>query len=208
MLSATRLPATAFSACLPCTCTLRMRPRSPGGHELHRVVALGGAAPQRAGHDRARARDGEHAVHRQAQSGGSTGALSASAATSSSAASSSASPAPVRAETGTIGAPSIEVPRSNSRDLACDQLEPVGLGEVGLGDRNDAARDAEQVDDREVLARLRHDAVVGGDHEQHHVDAGGAGDHLAHEALVAGHVHHAHRRARSAARAARSRARW
>ena len=31
MLSATRLPATAFSAGLPCICTLRMRPRMPEG---------------------------------------------------------------------------------------------------------------------------------------------------------------------------------
>ena len=36
--------------------------------------------------------------------------------------------------------------------------------------------------------RLRHHAVVGGDHQQEQVDAGGAGDHGAHEALVAGHV--------------------
>ena len=66
------------------------------------------------------------------------------------------------------------------------------------------ARDAEQVDDREVLARLRHDAVVGGDHEQHDVDAGGAGDHLAHEPLVAGDVDDAHRAPARQRRAARS----
>jgi hypothetical protein len=42
--------------------------------------------------------------------------------------------------------------------------------------------------DREVLARLRHHALVGGDHEQHEVDAGRAGHHRAHEALVARHV--------------------
>ena len=57
------------------------------------------------------------------------------------------------------------------------------------------SRDAEQVDDREVLAGLRHDAVVGGDHEQHDVDAGGAGDHLPHELLVARDVDDAHRAA-------------
>ena len=74
-----------------------------------------------------------------------------------------------------------------------DHLEPVSVGEIGLRDGHDTARDAQQIDDREVLARLRHDAVVGGDHEQHHVDSGGAGDHLADEPLVAGHVHHAHR---------------
>ena len=48
--------------------------------------------------------------------------------------------------------------------------------------------DAEQVDDRQMLARLRHDPVVGRDDQQHEVDAGGAGQHVVHEALVAGHV--------------------
>ena len=39
-----------------------------------------------------------------------------------------------------------------------------------------------------MLPRLRHDAVVAGDAEQGQVDAGGAGDHRADEALVARHV--------------------
>ncbi len=39
---------------------------------------------------------------------------------------------------------------------------------------------------------LRHDAVVGGDAQKRDVDAGGARDHLAYEALVAGNVNHAH----------------
>ena len=49
-------------------------------------------------------------------------------------------------------------------------------------------REPQQVHDGEVLARLRHDAVVGGDHQHHEVDAGGAGQHVVHEALVARHV--------------------
>ena len=60
-----------------------------------------------------------------------------------------------------------------------------GVDEVGLGQRDDAALDAEQVDDRQMLARLRHDAVVGGDHQQHEIDAGRAGQHVVDEALVA-----------------------
>ena len=44
------------------------------------------------------------------------------------------------------------------------------------------------LEDREVLARLRHDAFVGGDDEQRDVDARRAGDHRADERLVAGHV--------------------
>ena len=42
--------------------------------------------------------------------------------------------------------------------------------------------------DREVLARLRHHALVGRDHEHREVDAADAGEHVLHEALVAGHV--------------------
>ena len=61
-------------------------------------------------------------------------------------------------------------------------------GEIDLGERDDAAGDAEQVDDGEMLAGLRHDAVVGGDHQQHEIDAGGAGQHVVDEFLVAGHV--------------------
>ena len=43
-----------------------------------------------------------------------------------------------------------------------------------------------------MLLGLRHDAVVGGDAQKRHVDAGGARDHLAHEALVSWDVDHAH----------------
>ena len=54
-------------------------------------------------------------------------------------------------------------------------------------------RDAEQVEDRQVLARLRHDALVGGDDQQREVDAAGAGEHVLDEALVARHVDDARR---------------
>ena len=61
-------------------------------------------------------------------------------------------------------------------------------GEIDLGERDDAAGDAEQIDDGEMLAGLRHDAVVGGDHQQHEIDAGGAGQHVVDEFLVPRHV--------------------
>ncbi|MCY4508871.1 MAG: hypothetical protein OXG35_18230, partial [Acidobacteria bacterium] len=40
-----------------------------------------------------------------------------------------------------------------------------------------------------MLAGLRHDRLVGGDDEEHAVDAARAGQHVLDEALVAGHVH-------------------
>ena len=39
-----------------------------------------------------------------------------------------------------------------------------------------------------MLAGLGLDGFGGGDHEQHHVDASGSGEHVAHEALVAGDI--------------------
>ena len=71
------------------------------------------------------------------------------------------------------------------------------IDQVGLGERDDAARDAEQAADIEVLARLRLDGFVGGDHEQHQVDAADAGEHVLDEALVAGHVDEAEAQVRA-----------
>jgi hypothetical protein len=60
--------------------------------------------------------------------------------------------------------------------------------QICLGQRHHAAAQAEQIEDGQVLARLRHRPVVGGHHEHHVVDAGGAGEHVADQLLVAGHV--------------------
>ncbi len=53
---------------------------------------------------------------------------------------------------------------------------------------HDAALDAEQIEDGQVLAGLGHHAFVGGDDQQGQVDAADAGQHVLDEALVAGHV--------------------
>ena len=39
-----------------------------------------------------------------------------------------------------------------------------------------------------MLAGLRHDTVISGHHQQQQVDAAGAGEHVVHETLMAGHV--------------------
>ncbi len=49
-------------------------------------------------------------------------------------------------------------------------------------------RKTEQLEDFEVLARLRHDRIVGGDHQHGQVNAGGAGEHVFDEAFMARHI--------------------
>ena len=69
--------------------------------------------------------------------------------------------------------------------LLFHQFQPVFLHQVGLGEDHQALLDLEQLADLQVLPGLGHDAFVGGDDQGHQVHAGGAGHHVAHEALVA-----------------------
>jgi hypothetical protein len=71
------------------------------------------------------------------------------------------------------------------------QLEQLVVDQIRLRQRDHTGRHAQQIDDRQVLHRLRHHPVVGGYHQQEEVDPGGSGDHGADEALVPGHVDHA-----------------
>jgi hypothetical protein len=66
----------------------------------------------------------------------------------------------------------------------------LGLADVGLGDRHHAVLHPELPQHREVLARLRHHAVVRRHAQQEQVHARRAGHHRPHEALVSRHVHH------------------
>ena len=68
------------------------------------------------------------------------------------------------------------------------EFEEVVVDEVGLGKGDETLLDVEKVEDGEVLAGLGHDAFVGGDNEEGHVDAADAGEHIADEAFVAGDV--------------------
>ena len=68
------------------------------------------------------------------------------------------------------------------------ELERVGVDEIGLRQRDDAAVDAEQAQDREVLVRLRPRSFARVDDEEEEVDAARAGDHRPDEPLVPGHV--------------------
>ena len=87
-----------------------------------------------------------------------------------------------------MGAPFQEGALEGLPHLLFHQLQPVLLHQVGLGEDHQALLDLEQLADLQVLPGLGHDAFVGGDDQGHQVHAGGAGHHVAHEALVARHV--------------------
>jgi hypothetical protein len=160
--------------------------------ELDCVVAYGGPRPHRARHDGPGAGDREDPVHRQAhgQIRLARGRILGNRIER-------------REEFGQAGAGArghrhdrrvgYRSPTEKRADILGHQVDPVRVREIRLRDRDNAARDSEQVDDREVLARLRHDAVVGRHHEQHGVDTGCAGYHVPHKLLVSRDVDDTHR---------------
>ena len=77
-----------------------------------------------------------------------------------------------------------QIPNVGSRDL--DELR---RGPVDLGHGDDSPGEAEHADDLEVLPRLGHDGFVRGDDQEHGLSASRSRQHVAHEALVARHVH-------------------
>jgi hypothetical protein len=82
-------------------------------------------------------------------------------------------------------------PAHGGRNVGGDEFPPFRIHQIGFGQRDDARRDLQEVEDGEVLAGLRHDALVGGDDEQHSVNAAHAREHVFDEVAVAGHVYHA-----------------
>ena len=75
--------------------------------------------------------------------------------------------------------------------LVGHEQRPFLVHEVGFRERHHAGAYAQKLQHGQVLLGLRHDAVVGGDAKKRQVDARRSRYHLAHEALVARHVHHA-----------------
>ncbi len=73
-------------------------------------------------------------------------------------------------------------------DLQFDHLARCLIDEIALGQGDDAVTQTEQAKDFQMFARLRHDGIVGRHHEDGQVDAGGAGQHVLDETLVAGHI--------------------
>ena len=73
-------------------------------------------------------------------------------------------------------------------NLEARQLQHVGIGQIGFGERNEAGGHAQEPADVEMLAGLRHHRLVGRDDEDDEIDAADPGEHVLDEPLVAGHV--------------------
>ena len=90
--------------------------------------------------------------------------------------------------TGTNGAPSRNEPRTNSSISSFTRSNACGSNQIGFRDRDDPAGNCEQPANIEMLASLRLDGFVGRHHQQQQIDAAGAGEHVADEALVPRHI--------------------
>ena len=158
-------------------------PRCPAGQDRDLVARAQRARPQRAGHDRADPLQRERAVDVQARGAvhGVAARRRRSRGRGRARRAARRARRPRSADTGTTSAPGTSSRRLRRRRRA-------GSADVGLRDRHHPVLHAELPQHRQVLARLRHHAVVGRDAQQEQVDAGRAGDHRAHEALVARHV--------------------
>ena len=88
-----------------------------------------------------------------------------------------------------------ERPAQEAPDVLLDQLPPLGLGQIRLGQHDEPALDAEQLADREMLPSLRHHPLVRRDDQHDEVDPADARQHVLHEPLVPGDVDDAERQA-------------
>ena len=158
-------------------------PDPPALRQQRELVAVPDLArPQRARHHRARAADREHTVDVQARRrlGARAGRNVAGGAVERRAQLVDAVARARRHGDGLAG----------REQLGGLDQRHLGIGEVALGHCHDAGADPQRLEHRGVLERLRHHSVVGRDRHQKQVDAGRAGDHRPHEALVAGDVDH------------------
>ena len=85
-------------------------------------------------------------------------------------------------------APGKSRPGEQRPDLLDHRLGPVGRDPVDLGDDSGDLGDPDQLEDVEVLERLRARSVIRGDNQQYPVDRQHAGEHVGQKALVPRHV--------------------
>src|SRR5438309_3583728 len=72
--------------------------------------------------------------------------------------------------------------------LGARELEQLFIDQIFYGENNDSFADAEQATDVEVLAGLRHHALVRGDDQGDRIDAVRTRQHVLHKAFVTGNI--------------------
>ena len=78
--------------------------------------------------------------------------------------------------------------REQRRDFLYALVDLIVTGEISLAQRHDSLPDIQQIGDHEMLARLRHDAVIGRNNQEQRLNAGHACQHVVHIAFVTGHI--------------------
>jgi hypothetical protein len=68
------------------------------------------------------------------------------------------------------------------------EAQPALVHPIPLGEHDHAISDAQNPSDRQMLARLRHRALVRRHDQEQQIDTRGPGQHVLHEVFVAGHV--------------------
>lgn len=158
--------------------------------KLHLVAALRGTGNQRSRDHGPVSLEGEHAVHGQPEEIGPTLRLTAALLDYG-----GAKRVEALAGHGRHGENGSILKEGSLEKVAhvfLGKFPHVGVDHVYLGKRHDAVLHAEQRAYLKMFAGLRHDALVGGNDEQHEVYAGSPGHHGAHEFFMTRHVHDAH----------------
>jgi ceramide glucosyltransferase len=162
--------------------------QTPAGRiDFDLLFFTNGAGDQRPGDDRAEAFDREHAIDGQAEVTGGIAIGSRRAGTRERLPELFEASSGDRAH-GHDGSLFKERTRHELGGFEPDEVEEVGVDHVGLGEGDDAARNAEQPADVEVLAGLRLDGFIGGDDEEYEIDAADTREHVFHEALMARNI--------------------
>src|SRR5437773_2462247 len=84
-----------------------------------------------------------------------------------------------------------ERPAQEIRNFQTDNLERVGVHEIRFCEHRHSMLNVKHPADIEVLASLRLDAFIGSDDQKDEINSADSGEHVAHEAFVAGNVHEA-----------------
>ena len=93
-----------------------------------------------------------------------------------------------------------ECPAQKLLHFQAHDLKCLGIDRIGFGQHGNATPHAQQLQNVEVLPRLRLDRLIRRNHQQHQINATHACQHVAHKALVPGNIDKAQPQSLSARR--------